>query len=121
MKEVKVKFREWAGTIECDQNPQGKKAMCWVCQSRHECKPYVTLKQQTKTEYEKNLKNLREHVKKILKPLFDQEQAEIIEEGHDICTTCPEKPETCKDCLKDPYMFKYFKQPYIKILIKAKP
>jgi len=119
---VKVKFKEWAGKIECDQHPQGKKAMCWACESRYECKPYITLKQQTKTEFEKNLRNLKEHVKKALKLLFDQEQVEIIEEGYDICRTCPEKPETCcKDCLKDPYMFNYFKQPYIKILIKAKP
>jgi len=120
MKEVEVKFRECVDTIECDQNPRGKKAMCWMCQTRHECKPYITLKQQTKTEYGKNLRNLKEHVKKILKPLFDQEQAEIIEEGHEICRECPEKPRECIFCLQDARMFKHFKQPYIKILIKAK-
>jgi len=118
---VKIRIKDYHGygEIECDQNPLGKKAMCWACQLKVKCEPYQKLKQEAKEEYEKRLEGLIRLVEERLKGMFDMGYAEIVESGHEVCRECPEKPKECQYCQNDPQMFHQFKKPYIKVLIRG--
>jgi len=105
---VRIKDYFGEGTIECDQNPLSDRAMCWGCMDK--CEAFRRLKQEVEEEFQRRLQALIDKYSQI---------GEIIECGRLACLDCPEKPRECVYCQNHPVMFRRFKKPYIKLLIKG--